>query len=296
MIHSKVLHNGVIRPSSEFGLNVGQVGLLNGWGVFSTLKVVDGVLFAYARHWARMRRDAELMRVPFPWSPQELEDLLLQVVAANQSFNSTLRVIVVRNHGTMWQGDAVKAECDLIAFTADRSRWGSSCKLGIVPHARHAASRFAGTKITSWASNLIWYEEAHLRGQDEVVLLNERSEVSECTSANLFAVFGNEVFTPPLESSGCLPGITRQLLLEEIRVEGITVQEKVLDLPALEKADGIFITSSTRDLIAVNAIEGLSIREEDRVRPALHTALQAYEAKYVETATRRAVPSAAPAR
>ena len=52
------------------------------------------------------------------------------------------------------------------------------------------------------------------------MLLNEHEEVAECTSANIFAVFGNEVFTPPLES-GCLPGITRELLLEEIRVDGI---------------------------------------------------------------------------
>ena len=78
--------------------------------------------------------------------------------------------------------------------------------------------------------NLTMYDEAHDRGLDEVVLLNERDEVSECTSANIFIVEGDQVFTPPL-SSGCLAGITRELLLTEIRVPGIRIAEKVLTLP-----------------------------------------------------------------
>lgn len=292
MIHPLLLHNAHIRPAGDTFLTPGQVGVLNGWGVFSTIKVVDGVLFAYARHWARMRRDADLMRVPFPWQPDELEELLLELVAANNAMNSTLRVSVIRNKGTMWGVPGLERDIELIAFTADRNAWGGGCQLGIVPSARFAASPFAGTKVTSWATNLIWYEEAHLRGLDEVVLLNERHEVSECTSANIFAVYrrdvGAEVLTPPLKESGCLPGITRELLIEEIRVPGITVRERTLTLPDLEAADGVFITSSTRDVLPVESIEGLSIQHEDAVREALAAAFSEYESRYVASAKRRA--------
>lgn len=292
MIHSLLLHNGQVRPATDLFLSPGQVGVLNGWGVFSTIKIVDGVLFAFARHWARLRRDADLMRVPFPWSPSELEEMLLELVSANGAMNATLRVAVVRNKGTMWEGPEVTREVELIAFTTDRNHWGGAATLGIVPNARFAANAFAGTKVTAWAMNLIWYEEAHLRGQDEVVLLNERGEVSECTSANIFAVYsregGAEVLTPPLRESGCLPGITRELLLEEIRVPGITVRERTLELSDLEAAAGVFITSSTRDVLPVAAIEGLSIRQEDAVRQALASAFAAYEAKYTASAKRRA--------
>ena len=164
MIHSKLLHNHEIRLSSELILSPGQVGLLNGWGVFSTIKIVDGVLFAFPRHWARMRRDADLMRVMFPWRPEELEESLLRLVEANEAWNSTLRVTICRNRGTMWAGPVPATEVDLFAFTADRGDWGRAVKLGIVPQARHSASRFAGTKVMSWAMNLIWYEEAHAAG------------------------------------------------------------------------------------------------------------------------------------
>ena len=179
---------------------------MNGWGVFSTIKIVDGVLFAFDHHWARMRRDADLLRVLFPWKPAELEEMLLTLVEANRDFNATLRVAVVRNQGTMWQGPASKLDVDLIAFTAARNDWGGEARLMIVPNARFAAGPFAGSKILSWAMNLVWYEDAHRAGFDEALLLNERREASECTSANLFAVIGDSVATPPL-TSGCLPGV-----------------------------------------------------------------------------------------
>jgi branched-chain amino acid aminotransferase len=288
VIHSNLLYNHEIRLSSDLFLSPGQVGLLNGWGVFSTIKVVDGVLFAFPRHWARMRRDAELMRVMFPWRPEELEESLLRLVEANEAWNSTLRVTICRNRGTMWAGPAPATEVDLFAFTADRSDWGRAVKLGIVPQARYSASRFAGTKVMSWAMNLIWYEEAHTAGLDEVILLNERDEVSELTSANIFAAFGNEVVTPPLKSSGCLPGITRELLLEQIDAGAIKVKEGVLTLDDLSRADGLFISSSTRDLLPVASVDGLSIGLDDRLRTQLLPAYRAYEQQYVASSARRA--------
>jgi branched-chain amino acid aminotransferase len=287
VIHPNVLISGEILPSDRACLRPGQVGLFSGWGIFSTIRVIGGVLFAFERHWARMRRDADLLRVPFPWTPAELEDQLLRLVEANQAYDAALRVLVMRNRGTVWEGPGVAGDFELVAFTAPRNRWGESARLGLVPHARHAASPFAGTKSASWAMNLVWYEEAHARGLDEVILLNERGEVSECTSANVFAVFGREAATPPLDS-GCLPGITRELLLEAVRAPGIRVIERSLALEDLERADGLFITSTTRDILPVAAVEGLSIRTDRTVAMELAGEFSAYQQRYVAGARRRA--------
>ncbi|MBE7544283.1 MAG: aminotransferase class IV [Solibacteraceae bacterium] len=260
---------------------------MNGWGVFSTVKVVDGVLFAFPRHWARMHRDAELLRVGFPWAPAQLESELLRLVEANHAHNSTMRIVVVRNRGGMWESPGLDRDLDLIAFTTDRRDWGGACRLGIVPNARFAANPFSGAKVTSWAMNLVYYEQAHVRGLDEVLLLNERQEVSECTSANLFAIQDPDpatgvirVLTPPL-SAGCLPGVTRDLLLEAIRLPGIEVREQTLTLDDLECAAGLFISSSTRALLPVAEIEGISIRTESDVTGRLLHAYLDYERQYV---------------
>ncbi|MFN8938882.1 MAG: aminotransferase class IV [Acidobacteriota bacterium] len=278
-MHEFLLVNEEVLPATSRTMTPGQVGAVNGWGVFSTLRVHHGALFAWPRHYQRMANDAARLRIPFPAESGWFEQQLLKLIAANQCPEATLRVIVLRNKGGMWEGPGITRPWDLYAFTTGLKNWGSSVRLGLVAQARHAACEFAGAKILSWSFNLCMYERAQEQGFDEVVLLNERHEVSELTSANLFAVFGGEVLTPPL-SSGCLPGITRALLLEEISVPGITVREAPLQLSDLERADGLFITSSTRDLLAVSSIDTLSIHDDDSVRQRLNRAFQHYLDQY----------------
>ena len=280
-MHRLVLHNDDILDAHQNSLSPGQVGLLNGWGVFSTMRVADGVLFAFERHWDRMQRDAAKLHVPFPTDPAWLKTRLLRLVEANSAWNATLRAVVVRNHGGLWEGPDLTRDFDLIAFTANVNPWGNSVRLMIKPNGRHAQSEFAGTKILSWAQNLTWYEEAHQRGFDEAMLLNERGEVSECTSANIFAVRGHEVWTPPL-NSGCLPGVTRAVLLEEIRLPGVSAVEKTLMPQDLEQADQVFISSSTRDFLPVSQIEGLNLRSEGSVLDELSKLFENYRKEYVQ--------------
>ena len=289
MLHAHVLHNEQIQPVTELSLSPGQVGLLAGWGVFSTLRVADGVLFEWDRHWARIQRDAAAFHVALPQESEAVRRKLLDLVAANHAPNCTLRVVIVRNGGGMWAGPSNGRESDLIALTADSKDWGEGVKLAYVREARHAACQFAGTKILSWAMNLTWLESAQRRGFDEVILLNERGEVAECTSANIFIANGNEVWTPPL-SSGCLPGITREVILGEIRPPGIRVGEKALMPGDLEYADEVFITSTTRDLLPVLQIEDRPVGRSGRTRIALTEAFREHLRNYV--AEHREAPAA----
>jgi branched-chain amino acid aminotransferase len=246
-------------------------------------------MFAWERHWERMKRDAALMRVPFPADPEWLGNNLNRLIDANHALNSTLRVVAIRNQGGLYTGPGQTRDFDLIAFTVDTVAWPATMKLGLVAHGRHAASEFAGTKYTSWSENLTRYERAHEQGLDEVILLNERSEVAECTSANVFCVHGRKVSTPPL-TSGCLAGVTRSILLEEIQVPGVEIRECVL-LPAdLESADEVFITSTTRELLPVTYIEGLHVRGGRAVCDQLRAAFRDQVDAYVK-ARRRTVPA-----
>ncbi|MFN0171711.1 MAG: aminotransferase class IV [Bryobacteraceae bacterium] len=280
-MHRFLLHNREIHETSDSVLSPGQVGLLSGWGVFSTIKVIDGVLFAWERHWARMSRDARLLRVPMPADSERVRRDLLRLIEQNQAANATLRLVVVRNGGGTWEGPSTGRPSDVIALTADLKHWGHAVKLDWVPEARHAASIFRGTKILSWAMNLTWLEEAQSRGYDEVILLNERGEVAECTSANLFIANGHDVWTPPLDS-GCLPGVTRELLLAEVHAEGYAIREKTLYPQDLEAADEVFITSTTRDLLAVNRLGTMDRTNRGGAREALSAAFSRLCDQYVD--------------
>lgn len=286
-MHSLLLHNGYIRDTRESLLKPGQVGYLNGWGIFSTLRVSEGVLFAFERHYARMQRDSVRFRVPLPYTPDELYRLLLKLVEANGAYNATLRVSITRNKGGAFEAPGQTTETDLIAFTSDLRNWGSHVRLSYIANARHGASPFAGAKITSWAQNLTWYEEAHLRGFDEVVLLNEFGHVSECTSANVFILCGGNVLTPPLATSGCLAGVTRAVLLEEVNLPGLTIREAEITPAQLEAADQVFITSTTRDLLPVAEVDGTPLKQSPERLSQLNTHFVQYREGYIARSPHR---------
>jgi branched-chain amino acid aminotransferase len=294
IVHRYLLHNGEIRDSTEALLSPGQTGYLNGWGVFTTLRVSNGVLFAFERHYARMRRDAERLRVPFEISPEELEKTLLTLVEANRALNATLRVAVVRNRGGLFEAAGISRDADLVAFMADLTSWASGVHLSYVPNGRFGACPFAGAKITSWAQNLTWNEDAHQRGFDEVILLNEHGHISECTSANIFCVQGEYVYTPPLATSGCLPGITRAVLLEETRLPGLTICEKELTPADLANSEQVFITSTTRDLLPVLTADRQPLPQSDRTLGRLQQAFLRYRESYAASHGLRAFAQAGP--
>ena len=288
-MHRYLLHNGALHETSERLVSPGQTGFMNGWGVFSTIRVYNGVLFGYRRHYERMKHDAERMHVPFPLPAEDMERELFKLVDANAAFNATLRVAIVRNYGGPFENAEIRTKADVVAFTTGLTDWGQGVKLSYVENGRHAASPFAGTKITSWSQNLTMNEEAHENGFDEAILLNEHGHVSECTSANIFAIHGKQVLTPPLRSSGCLAGVTRAILLEEIRLPGIEILERELTPQQLEASDQVFITSTTRDLLPVFEVERRSLPQNRDMLGNLQRAFHAYQLQYVDSHPRQEV-------
>ncbi|HEV2385757.1 MAG TPA: aminotransferase class IV [Candidatus Acidoferrales bacterium] len=258
MIHRWISHNGQLLPVDRARLSPGQEGLINGWGLFTTLRAVDGQPFAFERHWRRLRRDSERTRVPLPFDEQTVLGQVMELLAANDVREGAIRIYMVWNRTGMWHSDEPFAPVDLIITTAPPAVYPEIVKLDVREHGRHAASALAGVKVTSWLNNVWSAAEAKKRGYDEVVMLNERGEVAECTAANVFCVRGGEVLTPPL-SSGCLAGITREVLLEIAPESGVRLREAVLLPEDLYAATEVFISSTNRALLPVGEIAGHTI-------------------------------------
>ena len=255
LIHRMIFHNDRIVAVDESRLSPGQAGLTNGWGLFTTMRVFLGEPFAFERHWRRLEKDAGRIRLPFSFDAAQVRRHLGELLAANQVVEGTARIFMIYNRVGFWRSDEPMPEVDLILCTAGLPAHTEQARLGVAEHGRHAASPLAGVKTTAWLNNVWHLTEAQKAGWTEVVLLNERAEVAECTSANIFCVKDGAVLTPPL-SSGCLEGVTRSLLLEIAPRAGISMSEKTLTLDDLYSADEVFITSTNRTLLGVSEISG----------------------------------------
>jgi len=123
-----------------------------------------------------------------------------------------------------------------------------------VPWTRNERSATAGLKTTSYADNVVALAYAKARGAVEAVFANTRGELCECTGSNIFAVVDGTIVSPPVDS-GLLEGITRALVLKWCREDGMPVEESAARLDILRTADEVFITSSTRDVLPVHAVD-----------------------------------------
>jgi len=255
VIHRFVFHNDEVKPVEKTRWSPGQAGLICGWGLFTTVRIVRGEAFAYERHWRRLEKDAALIRLPLIYTGARVRVQLQELIRANRVKEGCARIYLVWNTVGSWKSDEKMAEVDLVIATADLPHYPEMVRLALREHGRHAASPLAGVKTISWLDSVWAAEEAKREGYDEVVLLNERGEVTECTAANIFAVRNDKVITPPL-SSGCLEGVTRGVLMEIAAEAGTTVVEQAMRPEDLYAADEVFITSTNRNVIGVKEIAG----------------------------------------
>ncbi len=279
-----VFHNDRIKPLAEAHLSPGQMGLLMGWGVFTTLRLYRGVPFALERHWARLKRDATRLAVPITCEVDGLRKSIAELVRANERLEGMARVSFVKNTGGLWSEAQDRPSTDLLIFTRQLVPWPSAHRLLLRPMGIFSAGQYAGTKILSWVPHAAVLETARAEGFDEALLVNERGQLAECTSANIFTVSGGKALTPPL-SSGCLPGITREVLLEIAPAAGIELREQHLTTNHLSAAEEVFISSTTREVAAVESINPRwKYRAPGKVSVALQHAFQDYVQSYLERA------------
>lgn len=255
MIHRWVSHNGTLLPIEQVRLSPGQAGLLNGWGLFTTVRIWEGEPFAYERHWRRLMKDATKTHLPVTAEPEKVRADLRAVLRKNEVREGCARIYFVFNTAGFWRSDEPMPPVDVILYSAPLPDYREPARLALREHGRHAASPLAGVKTTAWLNNVWNLHEAQQKGYDEVVLLNERGDVAECTAANIFFVKSGRAYTPPLDS-GCLEGVTRGVLLEVGAAGGVSVEERVVRPGDLFGADEVFITSTNRSLLPVGEIAG----------------------------------------
>lgn len=281
MIHRYIFHNETLLPVEKARLSLGQSGLICGWGLFTTLRIESGEAFAYERHWRRLEKHAAIIRLPMPYASAKMRMHLTDLVHANKITAGCARIYLLNNHVGAWTSAEKQPPVDILMCTADLPQYAPSARLALREQGRHAAAPLSGVKSISWLNNVWAVAEAVRDGFDEVVLLNERNEVAECTSANLFTVKNGKVLTPPL-NSGCLEGVTRGILMEIAPEAGIPISEHALHVDDLYSANEVFIASTLRNVIGVGEIAGRKIANpRGPVTAKLNELLESYVSDYV---------------
>jgi branched-subunit amino acid aminotransferase/4-amino-4-deoxychorismate lyase len=249
-----VYQNNQIVTVSDAKVDARLAGLLYGWGVFTTLRIYDGQVFAFTDHYERLQRHAEKAHVDFEFRKKALHQAALELIRANNVTDGRMRITVLKNNAGSWR-DGSKSGSELLIFTAtEGARKPRELNLTSSPYRLLSSGPLVNVKRTSMLEHFLALEEARSRDFDDAVLLNERGEMVSTTTANIFWVQDTELFTPFL-ATGCIAGITRALVLNIARRINILVNEGSYPITRLLEASEIFLTSTTRGIVNIRSYD-----------------------------------------
>jgi branched-chain amino acid aminotransferase len=241
--------DGALVAMADARISPADRGLLVGDGAFETLEVVGGTTpFALTRHLHRLGRSLSRLGLAVPAGGLVREAVAAVIGTATEPVGR-LRITVTA--GTGATGSArTGGHPTLLVQAGPPSAHPATASVAVVPWPRNERSPMVGIKSLSYGDNVLALDWARQRGAEEAVFANTSGHLCEGASSNLLVEQHGALMTPPL-SSGCLPGVTRELLLEL----GVAV-EADLSLGALMAAAEVGITSSTRGVQPVRTVDG----------------------------------------
>ena len=231
-------------------------GYLLGDGVFDTLVAFNGKPVEGERHLARLI--AQAAEIGITVDEAEIRNDWQEVLfGAADMVTCILRTTITRGRSGrgLWPSTASAPTRSVSAtpWKPDLARNAVSLVTSSVR--RNESAPTSRLKSLSYLDNILAAREATERGADDALLLNTKGAVACATIANVFALNGTRLATPPL-SDGVLAGTMRALVLELAPTVGLTVEERTLSPAGFADADLRFVTNSVRFLRPVSSLDG----------------------------------------
>jgi branched-chain amino acid aminotransferase len=256
--------DGRVLPIEEARVSVLDNGFAFGDSVYETLRTYGSRPFHLDRHLARLRRSAGRLGIEIPLADAAFASRLDDVLEKARNTESYIRIIVSRGVGDMsYRPDRVVGPTLVVVVKPlelfPETWYTEGIEVAVVSVRRnHPDALDPAIKSSNLLNNILAIREAQARGAAEAILLNQRGEVAEGTSSNVFVVREGRVATPPLHA-GILPGITREVVLELCAGLGIDGREQTLAPAGLAAADEVFMTSTLKEAAPVRRIDGQAI-------------------------------------
>ncbi|MBI2439916.1 MAG: branched-chain-amino-acid transaminase [Lentisphaerae bacterium] len=260
----KIYLNGKLVPEAEAKVSVFDHGLLYGDGVFEGIRVYNGRVFMLWAHIERLYRSAQAIALKIPLSKPALTAAVIRTCRANNIRDGYVRLVVTRGVGTLGLNPFTCRKPGVIVIAAKIQLYPPKLYaqgLRVVTAGtlrNHTEAISPNIKSLNYLNNILAKIEAINAGVEEVIMLNPQGFVAEASGDNIFIIRGNELLTPPI-SCGTLEGITRNVVMELARQNGLDVREAVLTRYDLYNADEMFLTGTAAEIISVIEMDARAI-------------------------------------
>jgi len=246
--------NGVITAPEDAKISVLDHGLLFGDSVYETLRTYHGKPFLFSRHFVRLTRSAEGIQLELPWTKEETLNEVRRTLVPGEC---RIRLVITRGIGelsadteTCTDPTPIIIVVPLIVPPERVYREG----VDVVISSVRRSGRFADIKSGSLIHQVLALREAKSKGAFEAILLTDGEKLSDGITSNIYLVRDGTLLTPSHDAS-IVEGITRRAVLELADDMGITVSQGLFDVEEIRKADEMFLTSTTREVVPIARVD-----------------------------------------
>ncbi|MGG4218574.1 aminotransferase class IV [Paenibacillus jamilae] len=257
--------NGVLTEAAKAVVHVSDHGFLYGMGLFETFRTYRGVPFLLDRHLHRLKEGCRMLGIPFQPNEQQLTKYIQHLMAANGLDEAYIRYTVSAGEEALGLPSGDYTRPNHILFAKPLPSTNIQTRRSSVPTAlqllrtpRNTPEGEVRLKSLHYMNNILakrelqQYAEA-IRYKAEGIMLTANGFLAEGIVSNLFFVRNNTLYTPDL-STGILPGITREFVLELANLRGIPCEQGLYRWDELKQADEIFMTNSIQEIRPVDLL------------------------------------------
>ncbi|TET75751.1 MAG: aminotransferase class IV [Dehalococcoidia bacterium] len=256
--------NGALLPRGRAKISPFDHGFLYGYALFETMRAYSGCIFRFQKHLDRLTCSAELIGLPL--GTFDLEKACYDTLRANSLGDARIRLTVSIGEGGNAPDPPPRPRPTVFIVATSYTppsaeKYRNGFKAVVSSIRQNSQSPLSRLKSANYLSSVLARKEAKAAGADEALLLNERGFLCEGSTSNVFLVTANGLITPD-EESGCLPGVTRQAVIELASELGISVAQREVQIEELLQADEAFVTNSLLELMPLGEVDGKPIGGE----------------------------------
>lgn len=249
---NQICFNGKFFAEDDPVLKASNSSYRYGDGLFETMKMVKGKIVLANMHFDRLLRSLELLKISLPKfvTTDTFKKGIIDLCEKNKFVNHTrIRLSVSRGNGGLYDCDnkfQYLIECWPLENSFNSIN-ENGMTIDVYPDARKSTDKFSNLKSANFLPYVMAAHWAKDKKINEALLLNTHKRICDATTANIFWIKDEKIYTPPL-SEGCVAGVMRRFLIENFQSAGYSLRERELEIGDLEDADEVFLTNAVQGI------------------------------------------------
>lgn len=266
---AKVWMNGALVPWKDATVHVATHALHYGTGVFEGIRAYEGRqgtnIFRLAPHMRRLYDSCRVYRMDIPFAYDDLNQAVIDTVAANGFKSCYIRPLVHRGYGSLGVDPTpCPVEVSVIVWEWDAYLGADALEqgvdVGVSSWTRMAPNTFPSLAKASanYANSGLIKMQSRVDGYAEGLALDASGLISEGSGQNLFLVRDGVIYTPGLGSS-ILQGVTRDTVLTLARDLGYEIREQALPREFLYMCDEAFFCGTAVEITPIRSFDHIQV-------------------------------------